>query len=96
MSKKLLCYYLVLALIVGSQLISAMYQGSLVVFHSQELHQLTVKKQELTQQQLTLQSELSRTQSLTALAQSPALDGFQVMSRPLSIQARTSVALNSL
>lgn len=96
MSKTLISYYLFLAVVVGFQLLSTLYTGSLVVFRTQELHELKASQQELAQANLSLQTQLSAKQSLTSLAASPVLEQYASVIRPISISGHSSVALNNL
>ncbi len=96
MNKALTFYYLIIASLLGWQVISTVYQGSLVVFHSREIHQLQAKKKQLIKQQLSVQEELSKTQSLTSLSLSNQLHEYTKISQPLAVSQLTTVALGSL
>jgi hypothetical protein len=93
MSKKIIIYYIFVASILGIKLVSTLFQGSMVAYHSQQIHTLTITHKQLVAQKLSLQAQISSQQSLVALQDGLQSADYLAISNPiLVVSAPTTLA----
>lgn len=78
-------YYLLMFLLVISQVVLTIYEGSVVVHHGQQIAQLQQEKTALQAKRNQVTASLLKQKSLTYVAESAALGAYQPIAQPLVI-----------
>ncbi len=92
MSKKVITFYSLAALVLAIQVVYTVYQGSLVVNYGPRLAQLEAKKEELSQARQQLQYQMAGSSSLMTLTQTAEYNQFQPISQTVKLTAGQTVA----
>ena len=93
--KTLSIYYFVLAAILIGKTATTLYQRSVVVHHGHTVASLQRGRQELSEKQLNITSELAQLNSLTSLENSGIQNEYQSISAPIVI-SNTQLATSQL
>jgi len=85
-------YYLMIGSVLVVQALFTVYQGSVMIGHSQQLSRLEQQKNKLAEQQRQLKVSLSAQYSLTQITQNSLYSEFQPITKPLAINGLQTVA----
>lgn len=85
-------YYILLASIIGVKVVATIFSGGLSVHHGKKISQLTLQKNNLLQQELSLTTQLSSKSSLAGLINEEDLTEYQIILNPTAISMNSSVA----
>lgn len=85
-------YYTILLLVLGVKVVATIFSNGLSVHHGKKIAQLQVQKDNLLQQQLKLNSELSSKSSLAQITENYDTSNFIAISNPIVISNNSSVA----
>lgn len=90
-------YYTLIIFVVAFQILSTIFQGSLLVHQSYKVAQLHNSQEELLQKKEALESTIRANTSLSSIAQSSAVESFVPISKSLSVvDTQSRVADSSL
>ena len=85
MSKKVITFYLVLAMIIMGKIGTTLFERSANVHHGQRVAVLQQKKSELLGQKQTIIQQLANNTALTDIEQSATENGFAAIENPLIV-----------
>lgn len=94
MNNKVKLYYLLLASIIGIKIVATIFSNGMSVHHGKKIAQLQVQKNNLIQQHMLLNSELSNKSSLGNIIEEYDILGYVAISKPIVINASNTVASN--
>lgn len=85
-------YYTILLLVLGVKVVTTIFSNGLSVHHGKKIAQLQVQKNNLLEQQMRLNSELSSKSSLAHITKDYDVSSFVSIANPLVLTTSTSVA----
>lgn len=94
MNNKVKLYYLLLASVIGVKIVATIFSSGMSVHHGKKIAQLQVQKNNLLQQHMLLNSELSNKGSLANIVTEYDVSGYVAISKPIVINTLNTVASN--
>jgi len=85
-------YYTILLLVLGIKVVSTVFSNGLSVHHGKKIAQLQVQKNNLLEQQMRLNSELSGKASLLEITQEFDTSEYIAISNPIILTSSIAVA----